>query len=156
MALDQRKWAKNIGIDAGGVLFVNRGEIPSEDTSSTNFMEDAIKIMRDLKQRGHRLFLISFAGKRVGQETKDALKEHAPDCIMENDMYIVNKRTKKGILCNQLNIDIMIDDRIDVLEKVLEDSPKTKCILFGGQKTDNPHIIHVDNWVQLIKDADTI
>lgn len=141
----------NIGIDAGGVMFVHTDLTIDEDTSSTtNWIEGAIEGMKKLKSHGHRLFLVSFAGKRRGIETKKVIQQTISDCIDEKDMIIVNNRSKKGKVCQELGLDIMIDDHVDVLESVMKTSRKTLCFLFGNNPCDNPKIIRVSNWEEVV------
>lgn len=144
----------NIGIDAGGVLFQHRrnSSNSTEDTSSTIWNEGALDSLKKLKTKGHRLYLISFAGKKTGELTKQALRDEASEYIDEEDMYIVNHRLKKGKLCKQLGIDVMLDDRPDVLEAVLKDSQRTKCYLFGTEPSQKfTRVLTWDEFVNFIQ-----
>lgn len=141
----------NIGIDAGGVMFVHvERKKNNEDTSTTNWMVDALSSMQKLKNMGHRLFLVSFAGKKTGEETKRVIKLDASGFINNEDMFIVNDRKKKGIVCKQQKIDIMIDDRADVLLSVMKDSPSTLCFLFGDCPCDNSSVVRVSSWNEFL------
>ena len=122
----------NIGIDFGGVLSIHDEKCdPLEKGDHVNTsinMPDAIETLLKLKQNGHKLYLISFCGKKRAIETKESLSKYQD--LFENQFY-TKDRTYKGFLCNYLKCDIMIDDRQDVLEKVSENSPFTKNILFN-------------------------
>jgi len=140
----------NIGIDAGGVMFIHIERKNNEDTSTTNWMDSALVSMQKLKSMGHRLFLISFAGKKTGEETKRVIQQDASGIINNEDMFIVKDRKKKGIVCKEQKIDIMIDDRADVLLSVIKDSPSTLCFLLGDDPCDNLKIVRVSSWNEFL------
>lgn len=77
------------------------------------------------------LFLISFAGRSRSQETQDSINKTCPG-IFDNLYFVKDKNFKKDV-CNFLGCDLMIDDRVDVLDTLV--NTKTLGVLFGDAFT---------------------
>jgi len=109
----------NIRLDAGGVLFIC-GASRSEDTDQTSkFIPGCIEYVHKLAEDGHTLIVNSFAGKARGVETKKSIRQHLP-WILDKNVFVVDDRKKKWIICNEHKLDIMVDDRHNVLETIEE------------------------------------
>jgi hypothetical protein len=130
-----------IGIDCGGVLFAHDTKYDktnashTEDTSSTScWMSGALDALEELKKRNCELFIVSFAGKKRGDETRKTILSTVNHLIPENNIFIVNDRKLKGHICKEHNLQVLIDDRKDVLMEAQKTYPSLKCILFTSWK----------------------
>jgi hypothetical protein len=107
-----------IGIDFGGVLSIHDGggRSQSQEHGSTVInIPGGVSALQRLKTEGHSLHLISFCGKRRAEETKATIlaSEEARDLF--DGLHFVKKASLKGEVCKHIGIDVMIDDRLDVL-----------------------------------------
>lgn len=138
-----------IGIDYGGVCSISSDTY--EDTASIEEaginVDKCLDTLRELKSIGHRLVLISFCGSRRAQVTKKYL-----DDMYENPFsmcYFVKNRKFKKDVCALECVDVMIDDRLDILETI----KPAKTIHFSGHPSDafcnfTPDYF-ADNWTDV-------
>lgn len=110
----------NIGLDAGGVIFIHdRQSVQKGDTSQTEkFMPGCIEYVEKLAQDGHKIFVNSFAGRARGESTRKAISEHMGKWIPDSNVFIVGDRNKKWTVCSEQKLDVMVDDRYDVLQTI--------------------------------------
>jgi hypothetical protein len=118
-----------IGIDFGGVL----GKHDTPDTGEEHLntfinVPLALDALQRLSSLGHRLVLISYAGKTRSQETLDSIRRTCPDLF--DCIYFVRDKKFKRNVCEFAGCDVMIDDRADTLE-MFAGSP-TVPVLFGS------------------------
>jgi len=141
-----------IGIDFGGVLSIHdrtQNNLIDEHTHTTLNMPNALVSIQKLVDNGHILNLISFCGRTRAYETRDSLDniKHLFD-----KQYYVKNAMDKGKICSMIGAHIMIDDRIDILDSVKLNSPKTITILFntatneGDTCSNSDNHISVKNW----------
>lgn len=103
-----------IGVDYGGVCSIQ--DVKYEDGTFneelTMNVPDCLESLQTLKTQGHQLFLISFCGAKRAAKTREYLStiNHPFD-----ELYFVKDRRYKRDVCEKLGIDLMIDDRLDVL-----------------------------------------
>src|SRR5437868_5846715 len=128
--------AKRLGLDAGGVLFIHSSEQKGEDTSSTQWMPGCLAALEKLSQT-YELYVVSFAGQQRGEETKAAIAQEASQFFPEDHVHIVSQRRLKGIVCAELKLSVMVDDRLDVLNAIHMTAPIP-------QGRDNCQLIHFD------------
>ncbi len=128
-----------IALDAGGVIFSHsHSEDNKEDTSQvTNWMNGAIDTIRALSKEGHTLFVNSFAGKATGQATTKEILDKLGDVFTPERIVIVKNRNLKYKPCIDLKIDVMVDDREDVLDSISQEClkrnlPCPRLILFNS------------------------
>lgn len=139
----------NIGIDFGGVLSVHDGGNTEHKNTCIN-IPDAINSLSYLKSNGHSLSLISFCGKTRAYETFDSLKNGGYDTLFDNQFYVKSTNSKSKI-CKYSGIHIMIDDRVEILDNVLQNGPnKIITIWFGTDEKSDSHIV-AKNWEQVLE-----
>uniref|UniRef100_A0A6C0JT83 FCP1 homology domain-containing protein n=1 Tax=viral metagenome TaxID=1070528 RepID=A0A6C0JT83_9ZZZZ len=121
-----------IGIDFGGVLSIHDGQNNgSEHRTTVINMPGALESLQKLKDQGHKLYLISFAGKSRSQETQDSIKQTCPNLF--DGLYFVKDKGFKKDVCDFLGCDLLIDDRQDVLDTLKQG--KTVPVLFDETGT---------------------
>ena len=123
-----------IGVDYGGVCSAasDRYETEPTDLSVENGINvpDCLETLHLLKSQGHRLVLISFCGKQRSISTRKYFYK------IDNpftELYFVRKRDYKTHVCKKLQVDVMIDDRLDILMTI----PPTQTIQFGSHESNS-------------------
>jgi hypothetical protein len=135
-----------IGLDVGGCLFQHDGQENGgrEDTSGTQWMPGALEAVAAMAEKdSHTLYVVSFAGKKRGLETVAAFDAH-PDFgkwVPPGRVYVVNDRKKKVNVINEHSIEVMVDDRLDILEDVLARSPGIRlCVLYASSRMNEEEV----------------
>lgn len=125
-----------IGIDFGGVLSIHDGKcVDKEHRNVIINMPQALESLLELKKQGHKLYLISFAGKSRSIETYNSIK----DINLFDDYFFVKDKKYKKDISEYLGLDLMIDDNIGIIYDV---SKYTNTILFlGDPNADTPNQI---------------
>lgn len=105
-----------IGVDIGGVLSSKAKEYESDTNRlETEFdMPGCIEALMALKSKGHRLFIVSFCGERRAKETMRLYQEKYTHIF--EDAFFVKKRPFKHDVAVYCGIDVMVDDRFDILK----------------------------------------
>jgi len=121
-----------IGIDYGGVCSMHdtRHEDDTFNGEVGINVEGCMESLKQLKSMGHRLILISFCGAKRAHETQKyflKLPEHPFD-----EVYFVKKRPSKQKICEYVGSDVMIDDRLDILNVIRN----TKTLHFSSHPSD--------------------
>lgn len=133
--------SRTIGIDFGGVLSIHDApDTGKEHRSVAINMPHAIDALRRLKAAGHKLVLVSFAGKSRSAETRASIEATCPDIF--DQVYFVKDKGYKLAICRYAGCDVMIDDRADVLEPFVGSS--VLPILYGS--TEPSHFITMRDW----------
>ena len=113
-----------IGIDIGNVI------IGGDHEDRTFFGDDyllapavwgAFDSIRDLVNQGHEIVLISKCGIPVMTKTVSWLQYHdffEHTGVSIDSMYFVRNREEKAPLAQDLGVDIMIDDREDIIQSM--------------------------------------
>lgn len=133
-----------IAVDFGGVCSVHseRYETKEEGIEGIN-VPGCIETLTALKAAGHKLILLSFCGARRAKNTRDYLTEKHTGLF--DELIFVKDRKYKSVICNRYGIDVLIDDRQDILSTVAP----TQSILFtyenelAGKKTQAPKYMHI-------------
>lgn len=120
-----------IGIDFGGVLCVpdvasqQRGLTPRFTCGQgltpgvTQLdMPHALEALSWLKEQGHSLHLISSRSRESARETFRAM-ERAGVLPLFDSVNFLSDHQGKGRVCDDLGLDVLIDDRADVLAEVV-------------------------------------
>ena len=151
-----------VNIDFGGVLSIHDRNTESKNTEHVSTiinMPGGVEALKELKRKGHKLYLNSFCGKKRALETKNAImKEKELNGIFEN-LYFVKDKANKGYVCLHTGCNVMIDDRVDVLTSVQKTSPTVHCILFKGDPThssSSSNFIECDSWESVVKVIDKL
>jgi phosphoglycolate phosphatase-like HAD superfamily hydrolase len=100
-----------VAIDAGGVLF-HKNEGVDQTNRERTPIKGALEAVTALKMLGHRLYLVSFAGRKTAQITLSDMGKHYPDLF--DGIYFVKNKLEKVALCHHLGADAMIDDTPEV------------------------------------------
>jgi len=149
-----------IGIDFGGVLVKHDSSNENHDAKEdTNFdvnkvpwMEGALETLASLAAtKKHQLFIVSFCGKKRELETREALKAKVAPFIPESNWIFVRDRKLKSKACKDNQIDVMIDDRLDILLNLLQDKACPWLIWFNPsahpvKQKAAKQIIQCDTW----------
>jgi len=138
-----------IGLDFGGVLSILGSARGAEHIDTTINMPNAISNLTKLldstvTKRKYVFKIISYCGYPRACQTYDALKVYPH---LFNEIYFVKDRKYKAELCKYLGCHIMVDDRAEILDNVLQLNPQITTVLFGGKKS-RPHVAVLD-WTKL-------
>jgi hypothetical protein len=141
-----------IGVDFGGVLARHKkGEEHTEkieEHKNTNIdMPDAVETLKKLKKKGHYLYIVSFCGKKRAIEGVTEIEKAGLSDVFTEQVYIRNPWEKVRVL-DKYGCNFMVDDRIDLLDRIKYINPHIVTILFG-QKDDvckNTQHICAENW----------
>lgn len=141
----------NIGIDIGWTI---KGFKPHNDKNIPS--PGSFDIITELIQRNHNIFLISKVNSEQKQKVEEWLKIHDFFNITKvkpENLYFCFERKDKSLFVKALNIDIMIDDRPEVLvhlpyntTKILINPDIEDLKLYKNQLDD---IRLVSNWYQI-------
>jgi hypothetical protein len=146
------KMSLRLGIDFGGVCSRDseKYETDSKDDQDIN-VPGCTKALEELKRQGHYLVLVSFCGKNRADTTR---RSKAMGYFHE--VYFVKKRPSKSQVCHALGLDVLIDDRSDILAVLQKDKRKTKTVKFSSHPSDTPgfHPDHKANsWEEFMTDV---
>ena len=121
-----------IGIDYGNVCsqdaHKHEDDVFAGETGIN--VPGCLEALQILRAQGHRLILISFCGRNRAKRTREYL-----DSLDEkpfHEVYFVKNRNYKAHVCQQRGVDIMIDDRMDILKTVAP----TLSLHFGSHPSD--------------------
>lgn len=89
-------------------------------------MEGCRESLEHLRAQGHTLILISYCGKNRARVTYPLVQ------FVFDEIYFVRSRDFKSIVCNCRAVDVMIDDRKDIIDNIQANCPTTFCIHFGN------------------------
>lgn len=149
-----------IGIDFGGVLSIyhkNHRSDEDEHQSIEINMPNAIESLIKLKESGHLLYLISYCGERRAIETKRSILRTFPKNDLFNGLYFVQRTSDKADVCLSLGCDLMIDDKLKILNNIQSIIPTMKFIWFSSSEMNHPpDILKVESWCDLIKAIDEV
>ena len=144
-----------IGVDFGGVLAKHKkgedAEKLEEHKNTQIDMPGAIETLKKLKKNGHDLYIVSFCGKKRAIEGKAEIENSGLTNVFTEQIYIKNPFKKGDVLLN-FGCNFMIDDRLDLLNKIKLVDPDIVTIWFGQKKDDNnkQHIC-AENWDEVYK-----
>jgi len=149
-----------IGIDFGGVLSVydkqNRSDEDEHQSIEIN-MPNAIESLIKLKESGHELYLISYCGERRAIETKRSILQTLPRKDLFNGLYFVQRTSHKADVCRLLGCDLMIDDKLKILNNIQRIIPTMKLIWFSTTDLNHsPDMIKVESLDNLMKTIDEV
>jgi hypothetical protein len=141
----------NIGVDIGWTLKGVRAENDKDKTAPNSF-----RIIRDIISRGHEIFLISKCNSRQKEEVEKWLKEvdiFNQTGIKPENLYFCFERKDKSLFVKALDIDIMIDDRAEVMAYL---PPNVITYLLCPEKDDYEkhekmlrHTVVVKDWLEI-------
>lgn len=137
----------NIAVDFGGVLSVHDSD-NAEHKNTCIDVPNGIESLEKLKNAGHKLYLVSFCGKKRAKETKESIETNKLDYLFEKQIYVKNTKFKRPI-CELHNCHFMIDDRTDILGSFVkeESTSQTVPILFGSE---DERFKSAQNWNEVV------
>ena len=140
-----------IGVDFGGVCSVHSERYETNDEASEELINvpGCVEALTTMRQAGHKLILVSFCGAKRAKATRDYLK----DKDLFDELIFVKDRKYKADACKRFGIDVLIDDRQDILSTIAP----TQSILFtyendlAGKKTQAPKYMRIaKNWEDVL------
>ena len=144
-----------IGIDFGGVLSIHDKTRTSEDDEHQSVeinMPGAMESLLQLKESGHKLYLISYCGERRARETKKNLLKILPSKNFFDALYFTQRTSNKLDVCQALGCDIIIEDRLKTLKHIQRTVPTMKFLWFTSSNETQPDdIIKVESWSDVMK-----
>jgi hypothetical protein len=148
-----------IGIDFGGVLSIHDRTRVSDDEEEHQSIEinmpDALTSLIKLKEAGHQLYLISYCGKNRANETNKSILKILPNKNFFHGIYFVKKISFKANVCQAIGCDLMIDDRLKILNHIHHVIPTMKLLWFSSsEENHSPDFIRVNSWSDVIKTID--
>lgn len=154
-----------IGIDVGGVI-IDRVKNDHTDTSffSDNYLATSAVpgafegITQLVRQFGSKnVFIVSKCGQVVQDKTCHWLEHHdfyATTGFLPENAHFCRERYDKLLLCQQLGITDMVDDRMEVLSYLVGHIPN--LVLFQGQPDEMAkyldqlkHVHPVQTWAEV-------
>jgi hypothetical protein len=145
----------NIGLDAGGVIFIHDRTHTRGDTSQTEqFMPGCLEYVEKLAKDGHRIFVNSFAGRARGENTRKAIEQNMKEWIPKENVFVVGDRKDKWIICKEQKLQIMVDDRYDVLQTIDQKFRETGLqppllFWFSEEQRRGSKYVQVTTWEEL-------
>lgn len=134
-----------IGIDIGGVCTTDNA-YDADSKDELVLADGCLEVLTELKKQGHHLVIVSFCGrKRAENNRRQSLIKYF------DDAFFVKKRPYKAIVCKNQGLDLLIDDRSDILARLDEHTTKVK---FGVHHSDvnikfKPDY-HVHSWSDVL------
>lgn len=136
-----------IAIDVGGVL-IQKEDFVSDVKEDTvmDVKEDTTidingpkwgvgyeQVLPQWCQEGHELYILSFCGKKREEETRQCLRANPiiAQTIPESRWIFTRRREWKANMCQQFQINILIDDRQDNLDHCKQMNPTLTVVCYG-------------------------
>lgn len=130
-----------IGVDCGGVC---RSLNNNVDVFS---VPNSYKMLKELSKT-HELYLVSFAGAKRASETRKEIEDKYPGLFTK--LFFVKDRKYKDEICRYIGADVLVDDRIDILEGITFDIHKIHFTgdpaYKHGQTPSNSALFAGTNW----------
>jgi hypothetical protein len=135
-----------IGVDMGGVCIhkSEKYESNSADFDGSLNMKGCVKALTALKDAGHYIVLVSYCGAHRAHKTQLMLNEEYPNLF--DEIMFVKKRYYKKIICKAMALDILIDDRLDILRTLDSTIPVHFIADVLDKNRSNGDIIEVNSW----------
>jgi hypothetical protein len=135
----------NIGVDFGGVCvaYADKHENMNNNDEECINVPGCVETLQAIRELGHRVVLVSYCGAIRARKTRAFLEPLG----LFDELYFVKERRYKAGVCKRLALDVLIDDRPDVLQTI---NP-TQTMLF----TYNKHMAEKNAAPAAYKDKDT-
>ncbi len=135
----------NIGIDVGGVILEHNKKVYTGQIDSVRFIDDAIYTIKKLAKK-HNLYIVSFCSENTEIQIRKILEGKIS--IPTERWIFTRTRAEKSTVCNQYQLNVMIDDTFQIHQYLLKDCPQVKRIWFNGDSQQHPHHRHIiaSNW----------
>lgn len=117
----------------------------------------AIEALKRIKDQQHSLYIITSRPDDFSHKTKIWLEKYLPNIfekVIHSNAYFKNKKArKKSEICDELGVDIMIEDNLDYAIECLK--PNRKIILFKypwNEEREHPKEINtVAGWDEALE-----
>ncbi|MEK6900611.1 MAG: hypothetical protein AABX05_05795 [Nanoarchaeota archaeon] len=153
-------WPDVWGVTLEEGLRIDQEFKQSEYFDSIEPLENATEAVNHLK-KGNQLFIITARPIFFKEKTEKWLKKYLHGIpfklIHSGDFHITNKTKNKGEICEELSIDIMIEDQDKYALQCAEKG--IKVILLNkpwNKQAEHHNIIRVNNWIEILKEIDKI
>lgn len=103
-----------------------------------------------LKEQGHQIIIITSRGKIFNEHIKLTTKKLKKDKIIFDELYF--SKSSKLSLCQEKNIDVMIDDSFQIVDELAKNN--IKCIQFKADQTkqaEHQNVKIAYNWGEVIR-----
>jgi hypothetical protein len=143
-----------IGIDVGGVL-IHMGALYEDNNQEFKVdfnMKGCVKALKELSSIGHTLVLVSFCGRNRAKATYSMISEKYPGLF--DEMYFVKNIRYKHDVAVARGLDVMIDDRLDVLQ-LMSTVERWHFISDVADDKRDPNGREYSNWDDVLKDVYT-
>ena len=147
------KLSETWGISRKEAVGVVEDFFKSDDFRSIRPVEGAPEACRQLKERGHRLTVISSRPRSLEKETREWLERYFPEIFSE--VILTDecgaKRGRKARVCANLSIDYLIEDGAHYAEECL--SEKTRVILLEkpwNMDFENRDVLRARDWDEIV------
>ena len=121
-----------------------------EEARNSHFMPGAVEVVKKLQEMGHETYIITARGGYI-KEMKEAALEKFEEKNLKFDGYYFQVKDK-GELCQEIGIDILIDDAIKNCRGACEKGVKTLYFRdIGMDELKNDLSFEVHNWGEIYK-----
>ena len=122
----------------------------NEMLRKSEIKENCIKVINEIKNKGHEIYLITARGNLMCPNIEEETIENLKEIKYEKAFFNIHG---KGKVCKENEIDIMIDDSIKNLKEVEKEGIKT--ILFetevNKKNIEFNNFEKVSNWMELLE-----
>jgi hypothetical protein len=106
------------------------GKQTQEHRNMTIDIPNALEILNMWKDKGHKLYLVSFCGKKRAVGTRESIMKTCPGLFEE--LYFVKDIKGKPVICNHIGAHLLIDDTELVHQEMKKSAPHVDLYLFDG------------------------
>ena len=119
---------KNLGIDVGGVIISRANDDTDTSFFSDNYLATtpeigAFESINAAFARYDNIYIVSKCGDNVRRKTLEWFKHHnfyGVTGVKEENVFFCRKRNEKVGICEQLGITTFVDDRLEILNYMLD------------------------------------
>jgi len=152
-----------IGIDIGGVIIDRSND--AEDTSlfGDNYLnakplDGAFASIKELAGVPTEIHLVSKCGERVQKRSLEWLKHndfYGMTGVLPERVHFCRERHEKRGICEELKLDVMIDDRLEVLSYLVDVVGKLICFKPSLSEVSRfwgkvPRVVLVSGWRDVV------
>lgn len=136
---NKEKGTLRIGVDFGGVLS-DDALYDKESTNPEMSMPGCQEALKTLRSQGHYIVLVSFCGRNRANRNREVI----PLDEFFDEFYFVKRREYKNAICKARGLDILIDDREDILDTL----ETCRGVLYGKRTASR---LSVENWKDVLE-----
>lgn len=116
--------------------------------------EDAVRVLTELRRRGHKIYFISSRPKQLQPITFKWLRKHN---VPFDDLKVIGQRVPKGAYGRKLHLDMFVDDLEINLESMLKFKRRWRKGLlllnrpWNRGPVDETKFVRVNNWQEILR-----